>query len=280
MITDFDLTSEPAIRLGLFLFMIVLMASWEGLGPRRARTMTRTNRWPGNIGIALINAVLVRLFLPGATVGMAVFAGDRDWGLLPVLAWPVWIAVPLSVVVLDLAIYLQHVLFHAVPVLWRLHRLHHADLDFDFTTGIRFHPIEIFLSMGIKFMVIAAWGAPALGVLIFEAVLSTTSLFNHGNVNLPASWDRALRWAVVTPDMYRVHHSIRIAETNSNFGFNLPWWDRFLGTYRAQPATGHTHMTIGIEAFRDSKESRLDRLLIQPWGGDGGDVPIHRDPVR
>jgi sterol desaturase/sphingolipid hydroxylase (fatty acid hydroxylase superfamily) len=179
-----------------------------------------------------------------------------------------------SVVILDLAIYLQHVLFHAVPALWRLHRMHHADLEFDVSTGLRFHPIEILLSMLIKFAVIGALGAPALSVLIFEVLLNATSMFNHGNVRIPLGFDRVLRWLVVTPDMHRVHHSILARETNSNFGFNLPWWDRLFGTYRAQPAAGHEAMTIGIEQFRDPRELGLDRMLIQPFRGDPGRYPL------
>ena len=179
-----------------------------------------------------------------------------------------------SVVILDLAIYLQHVLFHAVPALWRLHRMHHADLEFDVTTGVRFHPIEIMLSMLIKLAVVGALGAPPLSVLIFEVLLNATSMFNHGNVRIPLAIDRVLRWLVVTPDMHRVHHSILARETNSNFGFNLPWWDRLFGTYRAQPAAGHEAMTIGIEQFRDPRELRLDRMLLQPFRGDAGRYPL------
>jgi sterol desaturase/sphingolipid hydroxylase (fatty acid hydroxylase superfamily) len=179
-----------------------------------------------------------------------------------------------SVMVLDLAIYLQHVLFHAVPALWRLHRMHHADLEVDVTTGLRFHPIEILLSTGIKLAVVTAVGAPAAAVLIFEVLLNATSIFNHSNVRIPADIDRILRWFVVTPDMHRVHHSILRRETNSNFGFNLPWWDRLLGTYRAQPAAGHAAMTIGIEQFRDPRELGLDRMLLQPFRGEAGGYPL------
>jgi sterol desaturase/sphingolipid hydroxylase (fatty acid hydroxylase superfamily) len=188
--------------------------------------------------------------------------------LLHALALPPWANVPLAVMALDLAIYLQHVLFHAVPALWRLHRMHHADLEIDVTTGARFHPIEILLSMGIKLGVIAALGTPAVAVLLFEVLLNATSMFNHSNVAMPAWLDRVLRWIVVTPDMHRVHHSIVVRETNSNFGFNLPWWDRLFGTYRDQPAAGHDGMTIGIEQFRDPVEQRLDRMLTQPFRDD------------
>jgi len=212
----------------------------------------------------VLNTALVRLFLPAAAVGFAVVSERRGWGLLNDLHVSPWTAVVTTVLVLDLAIYLQHVMFHSVPVLWRVHRMHHVDLDFDVTTGLRFHPIEIALSLLIKLGVVAALGASAVGVLIFEVLLNATSLFNHGNISIPPQIDRWLRWLVVTPDMHRVHHSNVVQETNSNFGFNLPWWDRLLGTYRAQPAAGHESMTIGIEQFRDLGELRLDHMLTHP----------------
>src|SRR5207302_2215016 len=203
-------------------------------------------------------------------VGFAVLAYERGFGLFNIIILPAWVAVVASVLVLDLAIYFQHVLFHAVPALWRLHRMHHADLEFDVTTGLRFHPIEILLSMLIKFAVIAAIGAPAAAVLIFEVLLNATSMFNHGNVGLAPGTDRVLRWFLVTPDMHRVHHSIMSNETNSNFGFNLPWWDRLFGTYCSQPAAGHEGMTIGIEQFRDPRELGIVRMLLQPFRGSAG----------
>jgi sterol desaturase/sphingolipid hydroxylase (fatty acid hydroxylase superfamily) len=211
------------------------------------------------------------------TRGNAACCGARGWGLFNALAVPAWTAIPLAVALLDLAIYLQHVLFHAVPALWRLHRMHHADLEFDVTTGTRFHPIEILISMAIKMAVIAALGAPAAAVLLFEVLLNATSMFNHGNVRIPAGLDHALRWIVVTPDMHRVHHSIRVDETNSNFGFNLPWWDRLFGTYLPQPTLGHDGMTIGIEQFRDPGELRIDRMLLQPLRDCAGRYPLGRE---
>jgi sterol desaturase/sphingolipid hydroxylase (fatty acid hydroxylase superfamily) len=231
-------------------------------------------RWPSNLAIVALNTVLLRILLPATAVSLASLSAQRHWGLLNNLPLPWWSTVVGSVVLLDLAIYLQHVMFHAVPALWRLHRMHHTDLDFDVTTGARFHPIEIILSMLIKFGVLAALGASALGVLIFEVLLNATSMFNHGNVHLPSRFDRYLRWLVVTPDMHRVHHSIVVGETNSNFGFNLPWWDRLLGTYRDQPAAGQVGMTIGIEQFREARELRLDRMLLQPFRGPAGEYPI------
>jgi sterol desaturase/sphingolipid hydroxylase (fatty acid hydroxylase superfamily) len=252
------------------------MALWELLAPRRAQVVGRLRRWPANLGVVVLDTLLVRIVFPTTAVGVALVADARGWGLLPALDAPPWLAVVAAVIALDLAIYLQHVLFHAVPALWRLHRMHHADLEFDVTTGLRFHPIEILLSMAIKLGVVAALGAPAVAVLIFEVLLNATAMFNHGNVRLPQPLDRVLRWVVVTPDMHRVHHSILPRETNSNFGFNLPWWDYLFGTYRAEPQAGHLAMTIGIDQFRDPRELRLDRMLLQPFRDDDRSYPIGR----
>jgi len=265
---------EPYIRLAAFGGVFVVMAAWELIGPRRKQTIGRGWRWPNNLGVVVVNTLLVRILFPTTAVGLALLAEARGFGLFNVIALPAWVGVVASVVILDLAIYLQHVLFHAVPALWRLHRMHHADLEFDVSTGLRFHPIEILLSMLIKFAVIGALGAPAVSVLIFEVLLNATSMFNHANVRIPLGLDRVLRWLVVTPDMHRVHHSILARETNSNFGFNLPWWDRLFGTYRAQPAAGHEAMTIGIEQFRDPRELGLDRMVLQPFRGDAGRYPL------
>ena len=273
---DALLANEPTIRLSVFLGIFAVMALWEVAAPRRARQHTRLRRWPNNIGIVVVNTVVLRVAFPVAAVGMATFAEAGGWGLLNSHRPPAWLAVVIAVVFLDLAIYLQHVMVHAVPAFWRLHRMHHADLDFDVTTGARFHPIEILLSMFIKLLVVAALGAPPVAVLIFEVMLNASSMFNHGNVRIPVGLDRVLRWFVVTPDMHRVHHSVVRRETNSNFGFSLPWWDRLFGTYRAQPAAGHEAMTIGIEQFREPGDMRLDRMLIQPFKGDAGTYPINR----
>jgi sterol desaturase/sphingolipid hydroxylase (fatty acid hydroxylase superfamily) len=279
-LADILFAHEPWIRLGAFASVFATMALWELMAPRRPQAVGRLRRWPGNLGVVVIDTLLVRLIFPTAAVGVALVAQVGGWGLLPALDAPSWLAIVIAVIVLDLAIYLQHVLFHAVPVLWRLHRMHHADLEIDVTTGARFHPIEILLSMAIKLGVVAALGAPAVAVLIFEVLLNATSMFNHGNVRLPQRFDRVLRWLVVTPDMHRVHHSILPRETNSNFGFNLPWWDRLFGTYRAQPQAGHGAMTIGIEQFRDPRELRLDRMLLQPFRDDDRSYPLsRREPV-
>ena len=265
---------EPAIRLGIFISLFAVMALWEVLAPRRAQAIGRLRRWPANLGIVALNTLLVRLVFPTAAVGMALVSQARDWGLFHMLDTPDWFSVIAAVILLDLAIYLQHALLHAVPLLWRLHRVHHADLEFDVTTGTRFHPVEILLSMAIKLGVVAAIGPPAVAVLVFEVLLNATSMFNHSNIHLSEKYDGLLRWFLVTPDMHRVHHSILPTETNSNFGFNVPWWDRLFGTYRAQPAAGHLQMTIGIEQFRDPHELRLDRMLLQPFRDDTRLYPL------
>jgi sterol desaturase/sphingolipid hydroxylase (fatty acid hydroxylase superfamily) len=266
---------EPLIRLSAFLFTFVAMALWEALWPRRPRAFARRARWPHNIGLMLLNSAVLRIVAPGAAITVALAGEVHGWGLLNALSLPAWIAIPLAVALLDLAIYFQHVMFHAVPTLWRLHRVHHTDLDFDVTTGARFHPIEIVISTGIKCAAVAAIGAPAIAVLAFEVLLNGIAMFNHANARLPQPVDRLLRWFVVTPDMHRVHHSIVYNETNSNFGFNLPWWDRFFGTYRAQPAAGHQAMTIGVDAFRTREDLRLDRLLVQPFRESPGGYAIN-----
>jgi len=270
---------EVAIRLVSFAAIFAAIALWEAAAPRRVRSFARTRRWPSNLGVVALNNGLVRVLLPVTVVSLALVGARRGWGLLHNLAVPFPVAVVASVILLDLTIYLQHVMLHAVPVFWRMHRVHHADLDFDATTGVRFHPFEIALSMLIKLAAVVALGAPALGVLVFEILLNATSMFNHGNIRLPLRLDRYLRWFTVTPDMHRVHHSILVDETNSNFGFNLSWWDRLLGTYRAQPAAGHERMTIGIEQFRDARELWLDRMLLQPFRGSVGEYPIARTEV-
>ncbi len=264
------LAYEPAIRLGAFVAILFVMAAWEVLAPRRPQQIGRLRRWPSNLGVVVLDTAIVRLAIPTATVGTAVFAQMHGWGLLHTVAAPAWLIFLASLILLDLTIFLQHVLFHAVPTLWRIHRMHHADLEFDVTTGVRFHPIETLLSMALKIGVVAALGIPPFAGLVFEVVLNATSMFNHGNVVLPARLDRVLRWVLVTPEMHRVHHSVVSAETNSNFGFNLPWWDRLFGTYHAQPQAGHDAMTIGIAQFRDPRELRLDRMLLQPFRDDSG----------
>jgi sterol desaturase/sphingolipid hydroxylase (fatty acid hydroxylase superfamily) len=258
-------TAELVIRLVAFAGVFLAMAAWELLAPRRPWAVGRTPRWPSNLAVLAVDALTVRLLIPTAAVGVALLAAAHGFGLFHWLAWPAWLAGIVGFVVLDLVIYGQHVVFHHVPWLWRLHRMHHADLDIDVTTGVRFHPIEILLSMLIKMATVALFGIPAAAVVAFEVVLNATSLFNHSNAAMPAWLDRLARLLVVTPDMHRVHHSVVRAETDSNFGFNLPWWDRLFGTYRAEPAAGHDGITIGLPIFRDQRELRLDRLLTQPF---------------
>lgn len=269
--------NEPAIRLAGFIGIFAVMATWEVLAPRRRLRQSKSARWLNNIGLVIFNTALLRLAFPLAAVGMAAEAQLLGWGLFNIVEVPLWLAAVVSVVLLDAAIYLQHVMFHALPVFWRLHRVHHADLDFDVTTGARFHPIEILLSMAIKFAVILLLGPPLVAVVLFEVILNATAMFNHSNIRLPGPLDRWLRLLIVTPDMHRVHHSHLDFETNSNFGFNLSLWDRLFGTYRAQPVDGHTGMVIGIDTFRDPAHCiRLRGLLSMPFIGKITDYAITR----
>lgn len=272
------LTLEPWIRLGAFMGVFALVALWEWIVPRRAQLISRGVRWPHNLGLLLLDVIVLRVLAPGAAIAVAIASEARGWGLVNGLGLPGGLAVLLAVVLLDVVIYFQHVMFHAVPTLWRLHRVHHADLEFDVTTGTRFHPIEILISVAVKCAAVAAIGAPAIAVLVFEVLLNATAMFNHANARLPIRLDALLRRVVVTPDMHRVHHSVRYNESASNFGFNLPWWDRLFGTYRAQPAAGHEAMTIGVDAFRSVEDLRLDQLLLQPFRDTPGGYAINRRP--
>lgn len=276
-LNEFILNNEKVIRMGFFFGILAVMATWEILAPKRALTVSKTVRWVNNLGLVFLNSFLLRLVFPAAAVGMAKFAHEQGWGIFNYFDVPFWLAAVTSVIVMDFIIYLQHVLVHAVPALWRLHRMHHADLDFDVTTGSRFHPLEIGLSMLIKFATIVVLGPPVIAVVIFEVLLNVMAMFNHGNVRLPASLDRILRWFVVTPDVHRVHHSIEDDEANSNFGFNLVWWDRLFGTYREQPRAGHEGMTIGIHKYRTTREvSWLDGMLLLPFKGKVSSYAINR----
>jgi sterol desaturase/sphingolipid hydroxylase (fatty acid hydroxylase superfamily) len=263
-----SITVEGAIRLTAFALFFSIFALWELAAPRRRLTAGRSRRWPGNLGILLVDIVTVRVLVPTAAVGASLYAAGHGFGLINYLQLRLSIAALIGFLALDLVIYAQHVVFHKVPLLWRLHRMHHADLDIDVTTGVRFHPLEIVISLLIKMAVIVELGIPVVAVILFEVVLNVTSMFNHSNASMPAGLDRALRLIVVTPDMHRVHHSILRRETDSNFGFNLPWWDRLFGTYRAQPEAGHIGMTIGIPMFRDPGELRIDRMITQPFRND------------
>lgn len=273
----FMLQHELAIRLAFFFGVFGAMALWELAAPRRRLTMSRLLRWVNNLALVALNSVVLRALFPAAAVGVAAFATRQGWGLFNYFSVPVWMAMLASVVLLDFVIYLQHVMFHAVPLLWRLHRVHHADLDIDVTTGTRFHPIEIVLSMLIKAAAILVLGPPVVAVVIFEVVLNATSMFNHSNVCMPPALERVLRWLLVTPDMHRVHHSIEEDETNSNFAFNLSVWDRIFDTYRDQPRAGHRDMTIGISTFREAHRCIwLPGILVLPFIGKVTDYAINR----
>lgn len=268
------MSQEPLIRLASFFGIFVLMAVWELMAPRRPLTAPRVRRWPINLSIVVLNTLTVRLLFSATAVGMAALAAQNQWGVLNLVGWPTWVTVAAALVAMDFTLYLQHVVFHAVPALWRLHMMHHADLDVDVTTGARFHPIEIVLSMLIKLAAVPLIGAPPAAVLIFEVVLNATSMFNHSNVRMPETLDRLLRWIVVTPDMHRIHHSVVRDETNSNFGFSLPWWDRLLGTYRPEPTKSQVEMPLGLEQFRDPGELTLAGSLALPFRGGTGSYPL------
>jgi sterol desaturase/sphingolipid hydroxylase (fatty acid hydroxylase superfamily) len=271
------LDQEKIIRLGFFFGVFILVALWELVLPRRALTVSKPGRWGANLGIVVLNTLLLRLLFPTAAVGLAMLGEARGWGLFNNFSLPPLLSVIVSVVLLDFVIYIQHVLFHAVPVLWRLHRVHHSDLDYDVTTGSRFHPIEIILSMFIKLAAVSVLGAPVIAVLIFEVLLNATAMFNHGNIYIPEGVDRLLRLLVVTPDMHRVHHSVHVNLTNSNFGFNLPWWDRLMGTYIAQPPGGHLEMAIGLKECCDQKQvSTMSGMLMLPFVRQLGAQTINR----
>ena len=268
---------QTTIRLVAFLGVLALMGCWELIAPQRSLSVSKALRWFNNIGIVVLNTLLLRLLLPTTAVGLALFCQQQGWGVLNQLSLAPWMSIIITLLVMDCVIYLQHVMVHAVPLLWRLHRVHHADLDYDVTTGARFHPIEILLSMLIKFATIMLLGAPAVAVLLFEVILNATAMFNHANIRLPSAVDRLLRLFLVTPDMHRVHHSVEDDETNSNFGFNLPWWDYLFGTYRRQPRAGQQGMTIGIHRYRDPQQvNRLPGMLLLPFIGKVSEYAINR----
>jgi sterol desaturase/sphingolipid hydroxylase (fatty acid hydroxylase superfamily) len=267
-INNFITDHEIQIRLGFFFGVFIIMALWELVAPRRKLLVPKLMRWSNNLALVVLNSVVLRLLFPAAAVGMAVFAQGQGWGVFNYYDLPLLLTAVVSVIVMDGIIYLQHVMVHAVPALWRLHRVHHADPDFDVTTGSRFHPLEIILSMLIKFAVIIVLGPPVVAVIIFEVLLNGTAMFNHSNVRLNKTFDKYLRLFVVTPDMHRVHHSVDSDETNSNFGFNLPWWDRLFGTYRDQPRKGHEAMTIGIHQYNKPEQvTWLHKMLLLPFIG-------------
>lgn len=256
--------SEPALRLAVFAGVLAVLMVGELAHPWR-EAQARGRRWPSNLGLIALDSLALRLIFPLSAAGVALLAEAQGWGLFHWLGVTNWLAFIAGLLLLDLVIYAQHVVFHHVPLLWRFHRVHHADTVLDVTTGLRFHPVEMVISMLIKFGAVVALGVPAEAVVAFEVLLNATSMFNHANIALPQAAERMLRLIVVTPGMHRVHHSAVRAETDSNYGFNLPWWDRLFGTYQDGPRQGYEGMTVGLETFRDDKESRLDRLLTQPF---------------
>lgn len=269
--------NELVIRLSFFLGVFALIALWEVLSPRRVLSVSKAQRWINNLGLVALNTVVLRLLFPAAAIGVALVANQGNWGLFNNVELPYILEIVLAVIIMDFVIWLQHVMVHAIPVLWRLHRVHHADLDYDLTTGARFHTLEIILSMLIKFATIILLGPALLAVVIFEVLLNSMAMFNHGNIYIPEKIDRVLRWFVVTPDMHRVHHSVHAPLANSNFGFNLPWWDRLFGTYVAQPPEGHIDMEIGLDGFRDPRQvDRLDGMLLLPFTRQLGEYTINR----
>ena len=265
------------IRLTAFLGIQALMAVWEVVAPRRKLQTGKPQRWIANLAIVGINTVVLRLIFASGAIGAAILAHEKSWGMLNIMSLPSWLEILLAVIALDFVLYLQHVMFHAIPALWRLHMMHHSDLDVDITTGVRFHPAEVTLSMLIKLGTVVFIGASPTAVLMFEVLLNATSMFNHSNIHIPANLDRVLRWMVVTPDMHRIHHSTIPQETNRNFGFNLPWWDRLLGTYVKDPSQSHQTMTIGLEHFRDPAGLTLWGIMALPVTGTIGDYPIGRE---
>ena len=280
-ISELITAHETAVRMGSFFGVLILMAVWEVLAPRRASTVSKIVRWGNNLGLVVFNSVLLRLVFPTAAVGVTIFASEHSWGLLNYVQLPSFAAVAISIVVMDFVIYFQHILMHAIPALWRLHRVHHADLDYDFTTGVRFHPLEIIVSMLIKFSAILILGPPVIAVLMFEVILNAMSMFNHGNVKLPAFLDRNLRLLIVTPDMHRIHHSVEEDESNQNFGFNLSLWDRFFGTYRKQPRAGHEEMVVGIQNYRGLRDvTSIQGLLLLPFRNKPDELTVdhHKSP--
>lgn len=269
---------EHWVRIIFFLGLFSTFAIWEALQPRRRRSMGRAIRWFSNIALVTLNTLLVPVFVPIMAIGAATLAQENGWGLLNTFEAPYAVAFLCSVVALDFIIYLQHVMFHSIPILWRLHRVHHSDVDLDVTSGTRFHFIEILISLGIKVAAITLLGPPVLAILAFEVLLNGTAMFNHANIRLPKKVDSFLRIFLVTPDMHRVHHSVVRKETDSNYGFNLPWWDYLCGTYRAQPEAGHDGMTIGVSQFREEKDQYIHRLLVQPFISDDREEKRAKNP--
>ena len=261
------------MRFAVFAGLFVLLVLLEQLFPRRSRTQPRRQRWVTNGALIVIDTLALRLILPVAALGMAGIAEARGWGLFNMIDWPEWLEIILCVVILDMAIYWQHVATHRVPLLWRLHKVHHVDRDLDATSGFRFHPLEIVGSMIFKIALVALLGPAIVAVFIFELLLNAGSMFSHANLRLPLRLDQALRLALVTPDMHRIHHSTREHETNTNYGFSTSAWDRLFGTYRDDPQDGHERMTIGLDEYQDERPARLLPSLAIPFARSRPNAP-------
>lgn len=265
-INAFILENAMALRLSFFLGIFVLIALWEVRKPKRLLQIKKSIRWFNNLSLIALNSSVLHLLFPATAIGIAVFANEQGWGFFNYYDAPIILSLLVSLIALDFIIYFQHVMFHSVPVLWRLHQVHHADLDYDVTTGTRFHPVEMILSMLIKAISIMLLGAPVIAVILFEIILNAAAMFNHGNIHISKKYDRLLRWLIVTPDMHRIHHSANDDETNSNFGFNLPWWDRLFGTYLENPKKDHRDMLIGLCEYRDTQQTTwLNGILSMPF---------------
>lgn len=259
--------SEGAIRLTVFASVFALMAFAEAMFPRKDRTQKRSSRWVTNWALVILDTVALRIFVPVLAVGTAVYAEAKGWGLFSFTDLPTWLEIALAILLLDMAVYAQHVASHKIPILWRFHKVHHVDRDIDVTTGARFHPIEILLSMAYKLACVLLIGPAAIAVFLFEVILNASAMFNHSNVKLPLGFDRVLRTLIVTPDMHRVHHSIIQRETDSNYGFFLSIWDRLFRTYIAQPELGHDDVVIGLEEHQSDQPSSLLWSLLLPFKG-------------
>ncbi len=259
-----NIENEPLVRGVIFLLLAGGLITWEILKPRRQNTLPKTQRWRINFSLMVIDILLLRALFPLAAVGIALYSSEKNWGLFNRIELNPVLLIIITVLLLDLLIYWQHRLFHKIPWLWRLHRIHHTDLELDISSGVRFHPLEIILSMLIKTGFIIIFGLSPVGVLIFEIILNSTAMFNHSNIYIKPTIDRYLRWFIITPDMHRIHHSTVIKETDSNFGFNLPWWDRLFKSYCAEPHGGQTSMPLGLTEFRDAGKLRLRDLLWLP----------------
>ncbi|MCG7496183.1 sterol desaturase family protein [Vibrio sp. Of7-15] len=271
--SDWIVGNELYIRLGFFLTIFTLVAIGELIAPRKRLTGSKPTRWCSNLSIVVFNSITIKLLFPILAVDVSYIATENQWGLIHWFDIPAPVAIVTAIILLDCAIYFQHVLFHHVPFLWRLHRMHHTDVDIDVTTGARFHPLEIILSMIFKILIVVLLGAPVVSVIIFEVLLNLTAMFNHGNVKIPKKIDKYVRYFLVTPDVHRIHHSVDGTETNRNFGFCLTWWDLIFNTYQSQPKQGHTNMTIGLTIFRKPHESRLKNMLTQPFRDGKSESP-------